>query len=153
MTVTTDGLRGEKYPWYPYWGYYDLGPIQIPPLPRTFGMTDRQTGTVWYLSYDAAQGRLALNDTTPQTFVQIYGPYDGPFLADTGYRLGTRNGRLLYDDNFQLLRDHGPPPWIFDATTNTIVYQLKASAPPTNVPGIGLVVSPVHLSYVGVSTG
>lgn len=82
------------------WGLSYLGPVLIPPVPTTVGMTDRAgTGQIWYLMWDGETHVLITNSpprpynqTTLSQFigqdVRIYGPYDGPYLGASGCRLG-----------------------------------------------------------------
>lgn len=82
------------------WGLAYLGPILIPPVPPTCGMTDRNpngTGTVYYLMWDGMQN-LVLTDQPPRPYPQstlgtqggqdtrIYGQWEGPFVGN--FRLG-----------------------------------------------------------------
>ena len=46
-------------------GYFNLGPVQIPPIPPVVGMTDRAgTGQVWYLFWDG-EDHLMLSSVLP----------------------------------------------------------------------------------------
>lgn len=92
-----------------------LGPIRIPPLPRMLVMTDRADGKLWLLTHDrgdtaealgyARKERMAIMDEVPEDIqrrlrgeVQVYGPEDGPFLAEHPHpRLFIENGRLGYE--------------------------------------------------------
>lgn len=73
--------------------------VRIPPLPQQIIMTDRADGTLWLLSYSGDFVSInnvfsARNDTT------IYGPYDGPILADgdrVDCKLLIRGGYLGYE--------------------------------------------------------
>lgn len=85
-----------------------LRPKQIlhaPGIPPTIGLTDRDTGTVYYLKVDpaytdsAGNVRLALVDTigrADKIGAQVYVAYDGPMLG-RGVRLLVRGGRLGYE--------------------------------------------------------
>lgn len=87
-----------------------LGPgigrlLQVP-----IGLTDRDTGTVWYL-YAAPQAvvaeppwtgkdRIGISTVPPDsglTRPRTFAPYSEPHLGDTGVRLIVRGGRLGYD--------------------------------------------------------
>jgi len=79
--------------------------LRVPPRPTTIGLTDRDTGKVWYLKVDPAQTdsagnpRLALIDTLTyldQIAAKVYAAYEGPFLG-RGVRLLMRGGRLGYE--------------------------------------------------------
>lgn len=73
------------------WGYFDLGPIRIPPTPPTVGMVDAAgTGQVWFLMWDGAE-HLVLTDEIPTYALgdyTIFEPGDGPYLGGMGWRLG-----------------------------------------------------------------
>jgi hypothetical protein len=81
------------------WGYAYLGPTLVPPVPPTVGMLDRNgTGVTYYLMWDGT-AHLVLTDQPPRAFydgrgiatgqdVRVYGPYDGPYIGATGWRLG-----------------------------------------------------------------
>lgn len=84
-------------------GYTYLGPIMVPPVPPTFGMTDRGgTGVVYYLMWDG-NNNLVLTDQPPRPFTvptgaswntttqygqdtYVFGPWDGPYVGQ--FRLG-----------------------------------------------------------------
>lgn len=86
-----------------FMGYAYFGPIQIPPVITTFGMTDRAgTGVVWFLMWDG-EDHLVLTNQPPLAFAQaqgsnwgvtapygqnvsVFGPWDGPYFAN--WRLG-----------------------------------------------------------------
>lgn len=78
----------DRDPYNPF-GYYNLGPVQIPPPLPVVGMTDRTTGKVWYLVYDTTGARMALTDTAPTAApLRVYGAWDGPYIGSYGLRLG-----------------------------------------------------------------
>jgi hypothetical protein len=80
-----DGELGGE--WF---GYWKLGPVRIPPIQPTVGMTDRNgTGQVWYLFWDGSD-HLLLSNVLPASAqnVYVYQPYDGPYIGATGWRLG-----------------------------------------------------------------
>ena len=77
------------HPWQSY-GYWNLGPVRIPPTPPAVGMTDRNgTGQVWWLFWDG-ENHLLLSSTLPPALTNnyIFGPWDGPYLGTLGWRLG-----------------------------------------------------------------
>ncbi len=90
-------------------GYYDLGPVQIPPFPTRIILTDREDGTLWVLSHDEEREHVMITDTFPtDRHYTIYGPWDGPTLGThPRVQLLIRNGQLGYeqDDNPVWLRD------------------------------------------------
>lgn len=98
-------------------GFTYLGPPQIPPEASWVGMTDRDTGVIWYLCFDPCYaGRIALvsADEIPFTkliVTRVYAPYDGPYIINEGLRLGVRNGHLLFDTQ---VGSGAAPPWAFD---------------------------------------
>jgi hypothetical protein len=91
MSTNDYSLTSEQlvHPWQSY-GYWNLGPVRIPPTPPAVGMTDRAgTGEVWWLFWDG-ENHMLLSDTLPPalTNTYIFGPWDGPHLGCTGWRLG-----------------------------------------------------------------
>ena len=71
-------------------GFWNIGPVHIPPIPPVVGMTDRAgTGEVWWLFWDSGS-HLLLSNTLPAAAQNnyTYGPYDGPYIGSTGWRLG-----------------------------------------------------------------
>jgi hypothetical protein len=80
-----DGELGSEW-----WGFFKLGPVHIPPIQPTVGMTDRAgTGQVWYLMWDG-ENHLLLTSVLPTSAqnVSVFQPYDGPYVGQTGWRLG-----------------------------------------------------------------
>lgn len=108
---------------YPFWpsGYRDLGPNQVPPDALWVGMTDRDTGAVWYMGFDPCfDGRICLvsEDEIPYSkslVTRVYGPYDGPYIGAYGLRLGIRDGHLVFD---QIRGSGGALPAAFDKAGN-----------------------------------
>jgi hypothetical protein len=86
-------------------GYFDLGGIQIPPLPRNIVLTDRSTGTQYLLEYNTSQGMVGLNTAiptlgsyNPSPDTQVYAVGEEPYLdSNNSVRLIVRNGVLGYD--------------------------------------------------------
>jgi hypothetical protein len=71
-------------------GFFDLGPMHIPPIQPCVGMVDRAgTGQIWYLFWDG-EDHLLLTDVLPASAqnVYVFQPYDGPYIGQTGWRLG-----------------------------------------------------------------
>ena len=90
-------------------GYTNFGGIRTP-LPGYIVMEDRDDGTEWYLSHNAARTRFAINDAAPNPKepVRRYGPYAGPYIARyPKIKLLIRGGRLGYEVE-EL------PPWLRD---------------------------------------
>lgn len=116
---------GPYYPFWPYYGYANLGPTQVPPDAIYVGMTDRSTGAVWYLAFDPCNGgRICLVgesylSVTKVLVTRVYGPYDGPFIMNEGLRLGVRDGHLVFDI---LPGNSGSPPWAFDLSGNHFLF-------------------------------
>lgn len=79
-------------------GYTDMGRIRIPPLPKWIGLTDRSTGTVWYLTHNITEfssdgvGYISIIDVQPRPDRDwvIYPPNDGPELAGDATHPNTR---------------------------------------------------------------
>jgi hypothetical protein len=103
MSRWIDGRPGM---WY---GFTDLGPIQIPVVPQFIMMTDRADGvTLWWLTFDTTVsypdglGTIAVTTTSPPFGFpyQTFGPYDGPYLnGDAGFaKLFVRGGTLGVDE-------------------------------------------------------
>lgn len=121
------------------WGFTYLGPIRIPPIPTTIGMADRNTGIIWFLMWDGA-AHLVLTNQPPQPFAQwqgsnwgitkpygqntiIFGPWDGPYMGVTGWRLG-------------VVTVAGVPRLQFDSPDNSAHGGYSASGPPIIAPDI-----------------
>jgi hypothetical protein len=98
MTQGYDDDYPGKFGW-PYWNqlFYWLGPTQIPPLPSWIGMTDRVTGVTWWLILAPDFGHLSLTTQTPVGPQRVFGPWDGPFIGQFGFRIGVSNGHLNFD--------------------------------------------------------
>lgn len=101
-----------------WWGYYDMGAIQIPPNPKYFVLTDRVTAQLWWVSLNPNTNLLVISTTLPansyidgasnggQTVPKpkaynnlvIYEAFDEPiigFIDDTNFaRLTVINGVL-----------------------------------------------------------
>lgn len=95
-------VDGRPRMWY---GYADFGPIQMPPVPRYIVLTDRTTGTAWWLTYNTdlttadGYGYISITDTSPPSSQEsiTFGAYDGPYLSGplgTTRQLFVRNGYL-----------------------------------------------------------
>lgn len=84
------------YPWF--WGAYWLGPIQLPPLPQYFGMTDRATGVVYYGTFSADATHLIFSTSPPTAApIKIWPAWDGPFVGQFNLRLGISNAHIIVD--------------------------------------------------------
>lgn len=86
------------------YGYTDMGPIQIPGLPMTMGLTDRGTGTVYYLTHTTSEpgpdgdGFISLSTSPPSGPTVVYGAYEGPiFDTNPTLRLLVRDTRIGYE--------------------------------------------------------
>lgn len=87
-------------------GYWDMGSIQIPPLPVNIILTDRADGTLWLIEHVTTTdpfppgdgfGRIGITTTLPTKPDKItYAAYEEPYVAD-GIRLIVRGGRLGFD--------------------------------------------------------
>lgn len=106
---------GRQRDWNSWYGFWYLGPIQVPPQAPYVGMTDRTTGEIWYLCFDPARdGRISLTNTIPRSksiVTRVFGPYDGPFLADYGLLMGVNNAHVVFGP---ALNSFGPSPYAFD---------------------------------------
>lgn len=90
-------------------GYTDLGTNRVPALPQNIIMTDRDNGTLWFLTYSLTPetgdglGRIMITDVLPSQDRTIYGPYDGPYVSLHSerirpvIRLFVRGGFLGYE--------------------------------------------------------
>lgn len=95
-----------------WWGYTDIGPVQIPAAPYYIVLTDRADGiTLWYLTFDTTQypfpdgyGLVAISTTVPKigggyaANLLTFTPYNEPYIGNmpTGYtgQLFVRSGDL-----------------------------------------------------------
>lgn len=78
-------------------GRLDMGWPQIPPLPARIGLTDRVSGTIYYLTTTGAYPALTIVlSSTPVVDrvagVYVYGAFDGPAVDD--WRLFVSGGTL-----------------------------------------------------------
>lgn len=120
--------------WWPYFGFYDFGAVQVPPLPPISGMINRSDGSTWYLCWSPDQGnRLCLSNQIPQAYqarTKVYQPYDGPFLEAQGLRMGVANAgplgnaHVVYDQS--AIGSSGAGPWGFGVNTNALAAQVAA---------------------------
>lgn len=98
---------GRPRVWY---GWADIGAIQIPPMPVYLILTDRADGTLWWLTYstspagDDGYGYISITTTQPPSSVNVdsltFPAYDGPMLGQ---------GKLMVRSGF-LGVDTGPDP-------------------------------------------
>lgn len=141
-----NNTQAPLFPYWPYFGYYDLGPVQIPPPPPLFGLTDRTTGKILYILAGPAPNRLSLTDTPvgPQlnkNRTKVYNAFDGPVIGNSGAILGLDNGRLVIDTRGA--PDSGPGPWIFDSSNALQVWLLSVTFyPDTDLAGLHLIAQP-----------
>lgn len=92
-------------------GYVDFGGIRIPPLPLNIILTDRDDGTLWYLTYNTTEpssddeGYISITDTLPTNTnhnpQRIFEAYDELYIFDNWdrpmLRLFVRGGYLGYE--------------------------------------------------------
>ncbi len=124
MSIDYDRNGAVKPPYYS--GYFDLGPIRIPPLLPYTGLVDRVTGVTHYLGQNGTA--VVLSTTKPAGInATVYQPFDGPFLP-YGTKLGSSSGALVLD----LIPEANAsaPVWIY-STTNPLG---EAYPEPTNYP-------------------
>lgn len=142
-------LTNPIYPFWPYYGWFDLGPVQLPPLPPVIGLTDRTIpGVVWYITWNNATGHLQIQDSDP--FPQgrpakVYPPFDGPWIGNSGWRLGVDVGHIIIDNDIPPFRevvgyqsmsvesDNAPGPIAMDPTQLVTVALMSVQFPP--IPG------------------
>lgn len=84
-------------------GYYNLGPVQIPPRSEAVILTDRADGSFWLVSFNSnSPHRLSIN-TAYRTIqrregIQVYAANEGPkFDEDGQFTLMVRGGRIGFD--------------------------------------------------------
>lgn len=116
------GVQGSAQ----YWGYYWLGPVQIPPLPVWIGLTDRVTGVVYYFEIGIQTQHIKLSSTPLPSAspIKIYAPWDGPFLGQYGYRIGISNARLVLD---QYPGESGPGPFVRSPSSSQLIAGMFAT--------------------------
>lgn len=137
-------------PYQTLWGYTYLGPILIPPVPTTFGMEDRNPdgdGTIWFLMWDG-EDHLLLTDDPPIPFAQcqgsnwgvtepygqnvaVFGPWDGPYMGVTGWRLGVTTEAITVGGTPYA---GGQPRLQFDSPDDAAHGGYTASGPPIIAP-------------------
>lgn len=151
MADDWSGNRGPYNPFWPYYGYYDLGPISVPPIPKRYGLTDRATGVVWYLGSDAAEGsRLVLFLADQLSNIDkvnsyVFGAYEGPLVWQyaRAIRLGVRNGHLVWDvADLPQDQNNYTAAWARDIQSQTVVYYIQMES------GYVTVQPGNHLSYL-----
>lgn len=76
-------LNFDQYSRRQWWGFTDLGPIQIPPQPFYTILTDRSTGAYWYLTFQT--GQLVPNYLDQLGTIAIITPSLSNTLRDVGY--------------------------------------------------------------------
>lgn len=141
-----NNTQAPIFPFWPYYGYYDLGPVQIPPVVSLFGLTDETTGKVLYLIAGPDPNRLSLTDTPvgPQlnkNRTKVYTAFDGPAIGSGGAKLRLNNNHLLIDT--ATASDNGPGPWVFDSSNALQVWLLSLTFyPETNLGGLHLIAQP-----------
>jgi hypothetical protein len=60
-----------------WWGFTNVGPIQIPPNPQYLILTDRTTGTQYWVFWNAATQQVGINTALPANPIAD-GPTTGP---------------------------------------------------------------------------
>jgi len=80
-------------------GYTDFGGIALPVLPQYCIFTDRDDGTLWYISHSSDGLTIALNDATIGVVPKrIFAANDEAYLAsDPRMRIFVRGGRIGYE--------------------------------------------------------
>ncbi len=80
-------------------GFTDFGSIQLPVLPQFVIFTDREDGTLWYLSHSSDGLNIALNDGTINVpFKRVFAANDEPFIRNNPrMRIFVRGGRIGYE--------------------------------------------------------
>jgi len=120
--------HGPPFPWW--WNFWWLGPVQIPPLPARFGMTDRADGTVWYPSISNDGTHIVFSTAAPNSSpIKIYAAYDGPYVGQYGLRLGINSGRVVVD----VFPNFGAGPFLQGVSSTTIAAVFFAQ---TLAPGV-----------------
>lgn len=98
-------IEGRPGVWY---GYTDMGPIQIPPLPRHIILTDRDgSGAKWWLTFNLSPttsdgfGYVSISSTLPPSGQEsiTYAAFNEPYipLSSGVARLIVRGGYLGVD--------------------------------------------------------
>ena len=80
-------------------GFTDFGGIQPPVLPQYLILTDRDDGTLWYLSHSSDGLTFAINDGTISIpLKRIFASFDEPYAkSNPRMRVFVRGGRLGYE--------------------------------------------------------
>jgi len=77
--------------------------MRMPPQPVTYRMTDRDDGTLWYLTFDDATELIAIDTDAPSGLntedLVTFAAFEGPFIQThrNGLRLLIRGGYLGYE--------------------------------------------------------
>ena len=134
-------IDGRPRMWY---GWTDMGPIQIPALPQYIVLTDRVDGLQYVLTHTlsggVAQSPATLSTTIPSSPDKVvYGPNDGPYIqGNPTIRLYSSSGVLVAEtvpqplpqtdiENQQVFSRNGNSPsllligWDGSALTYTVI--------------------------------
>lgn len=119
----------DVYPFWPYNGYFNLGPVAIPPGAALFGLTDRTTGTVWYLAAGLSSGHLSYTDTPsgPQlnkNRTKVYNAFEEPVLGNSGIKIFANNGKIGIE--VDTAWNGWPGPWVYDFSNANQIWKLDA---------------------------
>jgi len=115
--------------WAPgYSGYYNLGPVIIPPRVTYVALTDRVTGAVLYMGQNGTA--VVLTATNPGSGVQFdtFPAFSEPFLPH-GLRIFAASGALQSEDLSPEVNLSGPV-WLY----NTANPNQQTWPEPTNIP-------------------
>lgn len=98
-------------------GYFYMGGIQIPPMPRHIILTDRADGTKWWLTYNLSPatsdgfGYISITTTMPPTSQEsiTFAAYEEPVIAFT-----SGNARLIVNGGYLGVEERNPSQGVTD---------------------------------------
>lgn len=109
-------------------GYLDMGTCLsrfVKEVP--WGLTDRDDGTVYYVTASTGEERVALNTQQPAggpVVAKVFPAGEEPFLKDLNVRIFVRGGRLGYEPVTDYI--YGGPRWLLLSVADpfTVRYEL-----------------------------
>lgn len=74
-----------------WWGFTDIGPVQIPPNPQYLILTDRTTKALWWVFWNASTQQVGINSVLPANTT-----IDGPTTSALTPRVVMYNNPAIY---------------------------------------------------------
>lgn len=126
-----------------YRGFYDLGPVRVPPLPTRIVLTDRDDGKLWELIHDSTEGYVGLSDEiSDKPDKRVYDAEFGPILpTEPKLQLIVRGGNLGYEVEVlpEWLSDRDQARILTRRGNSSTVFEIKVPSTgwdPDTLPGL-----------------